>query len=412
MAENNDIPNKIPTGKFALLRIEVILGLILLVAVNAMLFVVNPLSKVDPESLPSAHSWVWWATQEFVKQPKAPDVVWLGSSLVMHPVSRLDADYLGKNLDYVKHHRSLYMENALEQRGAAGTVCYNFALPGGMVSDDYMVSRALFGKRKPAVVVLGLSIRDFMDNQVHCAGATPAFKYLQRYTSIDDLVDVSLPQIWQRADYLYGKMSYLWGKKLDIQVLLAEKVKKFVGPHFASAFPPSRIAEADPTRNQPSNLRSEVEEGMFIVQSKQPYSFEDNSKEYVKRYRSANDQMFKTQEFFFDKLVSELKQNGIEVVVVAMPVTELNHKLMPAGTYDRFIATLKNTSAKYSCSFLDLDSAGKFQLTDYYDTSHMNGAGGKKLVDSVAEAIYTQPSMVAALEKSARSSVAAQGQSF
>jgi hypothetical protein len=355
-----------------------ILAIALLIALNACLAYAQPLAKIDPESLPAARTWVWWATKEYLSAQPPPSIVLLGSSLVMHSISRLDADYLNHDLDYVHHHSSQYLEDKL------GTKCFNFSLPGGMMSDDYIVARALFkGKRKPKEVVLGLSLRDFIDNGVHCAGTTPAFRYLQRYTDIDDLIGISMPQIWQRLDYYLGKYIYLWGKKLELQVWLSQITNQLLHPLAAKISVPSKLGDLDLERNLPVNLRSEVEEGMFIVKSHQPYSFDDNTGEYKKRYRSANPSLFKIQTKFLEMLLQYCNSNGIKVVVVNMPVTQQNLTLMPAGSYDLYLNALQNASQQAHCKFADLNATGKFTSTDFYDTSHMNGTGGKKFADAL-----------------------------
>lgn len=382
-----------PAFKFAVIwSSPLVLALLILLGVNAYLNSTKPLARIDPESLPAAHTWVWWATKEYLAMQPSPSVVLLGSSLVMHSISRLDADYLNKDLDYVHHHRSVYLENALMSSTQThhsliiGTnpTCFNFALPGGMVSDDYIVARALFSeKRKPKVVILGLSPRDFIDCGVHCAGATPAFRYLKRYTNIDDLVAISMPQIWQRLDYWLGEYIYLWGKKLDLQVWLTQTTKTVLQPLSQRLSAPTRLEDLDLERDLPVNLRSEVEEGMFIVKSHQPYSFEDNTAEYKKRYRSPNPSLFSIQTTFLNMLVQYCKNRDIRVVVVNMPLTPQNIALMPAGSYDRYLQVLKQTSHRHGCRFMDLNTDPNFTRSDFYDTSHMNSTGGKKFADAL-----------------------------
>lgn len=388
----------------------------LLLAGNIWLWQEKPLAKVDPESLPAAHTWVWWAAQEFLDQKKPQDVVLLGSSLVMHPVSRLDADYLNKDLDYVHHHTSQYLADGLSQNlKNEPLACFNFALPGGMVSDDYIVYRSLFtGERKPKVIVLGLSLRDFIDNGVHCAAATPAFRYLNRFCNVDDIVDISMPQLFQRFDYWQGKTIYLWGKKLDLQVLLAENTKRTLGPTAAKVFYPSALNSLDLTRNLPSNARAEVEEGMFIVKSHQPYSFEDNSDEYRKRYRQGNESLFAIQTKFLEKLLDLAKKDEVKVILVNMPLTKANRALMPANYYERYVQLLQNCSQKWHIGFVDLNAQNKFNVKDFYDTSHMNGDGGKKLVDALIESITSDPQIASTLQRHDPNSaqLAAQGHSL
>jgi len=388
-------------------------GILLFLSVNLLLLVLQPLSKVDPESLPSAHTWVWWATREYLQEQHRPAVVLLGSSLLMHPVSRTDADMLGEDLDYVHHHRSLYMESLLAKRlEIREGSCFNFALPGGMMSDDYIVARALFGgQRKPKLIVLGLSLRDFIDNGVHCAGATPAFRYLKRFTSVDDLMPLAMPELWQRFDYAVGKAFYLWGKKLEMQVALSEKVKQRLAPLMARFCSPSQIDKLDPARNMPSNLRAEVEEGMFIVKAHQPYSWEDNSREYRKRYRTGNDKQFAIQAEFLEKLMALCHAQDIRVLIVNMPLTQTNLALMPAGSYRHYLCVLDQASRRWHSRFVDLSMDSRFQRADFYDTAHMNSSGGQKLIEAIVGQIAGSQRLTASLASppSVRSQLASQG---
>lgn len=413
MAQPENSSNKTPTGFWTnIRRSHVTLGIALFLMANLLFWYFQPLSKVDPESLPAAHTWTWWATQEYLSAKTAPAVVLLGSSLMMHPVSRRDADYLNKDLDYVHHHKSEYLKDSLARAlGLNDPSCFNFALPGSMISDDYIVTKALFsGDKKPRILVLGLSLRDFIDSGVSCPAATPPFRYLKRFVDINNIIGLAMPQVWQRIDYYVGNLVYLWNKKLDTQVILAEDVKSAVGPIMLRICNPSLIEKADPTKNLPSNLRSEVEEGVFIVKSHSPYSWEDNSAEYIKRYRVKHAEMFGIQAKFLVLLLDYCQAQNIAVLMVNMPITAQNMALMPAGQYGRYVALLKQTAAAKNCSFVDLNGSGTFQKTDFYDTSHMNATGGKKLLDSIAQAMIENKSLASMLtrtpptELSARSS--------
>ncbi len=366
-------------------------GVILFLLGNVLMLLWKPLANIDPESLPSAHTWVWWAAREYQAEPRTPEIVILGASLLMHPISRLDADFLNKDVDYVHHHRSEYMAASIQQKlGTAVSRCFNFALPGAMVSDDYMVLRAMLtGKRKPAVVVLGLGVRDFSDSLVSCPAATPPFRYLKRYANTDDLVDLVMPQLWQRFDYWLGRAIYPHGKKLDAQVAMCESTKNIIGKSFARVFPASALMEADPERNAPGNMRAEVEEGWFVVRAHQQLSFEDNTREYKRRFRSPNTSMFDIQEKFLEKFMADCHQKNIRVVLVNIPVTPANRALVPVGNYDRYLRLLHSTAQKWDACCVDLGEDHDFVATDFYDTCHMNAAGGKKFVDKIVSALQS-----------------------
>jgi hypothetical protein len=397
LPDNNQLIR--PQEQASFWKSHVISGLALFFAVNVLFWYAQPLSKVDPDSLPAAHTWTWWATREYLDQHQAPSVALLGSSLMMHPVSRQDADFLKRDLDYVHHHKSEYLSSLVSEKlGLRTASCFNFALPGSMISDDYIVAKALFRTdRKPKLLVLGLSLRDFIDSGVSCPAATPPFRYLKRFVDVSDVISIAMPQFWHRIDYYVGNAIYLWSKKLDTQVILAEAVKQTLSPKVSSFCVPSLIERADPTKNLPSNLRSEVEERMFIVRSHQPYSWEDNSAEYRKRYRIKHRDMFDIQTVFLGKLLDYCRSSDIPVLIVNMPLTEQNLALMPEGYYNRYLAMLERTAREKCCPFLNLNDRSTFTRADFYDTSHMNSAGGKKLLDQIAGAITANGQLAEAL---------------
>jgi hypothetical protein len=371
-----------------LCRSPITLGILFLLLINVACLIAQPFAKVDPNLLPATHTWTWWATQEYLAQRPAPPVAILGSSLLMHSISRQDADYLNQDLDYVHHHRSIYFEDRLKERFGIGKdlACFNFALPGDLVSDDYMIARALFrGEHKPRYVILGLSLRDFIDNAVNTPGTTPPFRYLKRFTDIDDIADLALPKFWQRIDYRFGKLFYPWDRKLDLQVILDQTTKKWFTPVMAALSTPSLLNSLDYRKHVPSDLHSEVEEGMAIVKAHQPYSFDANYADYRRRCGSPNPEMFKIQTIFLEKLVDLCKREKMQLIIVNMPLTKENVDMMPTGSYSHYLAVLKETAQKGALPFVDLNQREIFAHSDFYDTAHMNSSGGKKLLNQLAQ---------------------------
>jgi len=382
---------------------QVVLALGLLVIVNIALLKWQPLAKVDPEALPSAHTWIWWAAKELAQQKQGPDIALMGSSFMMHPLALRDADYLKQNFDFVHHHYSTYLEDSLKKNlGVQKAQCFNFAMPGGMISDHYMITRALLsGDKKPRVIVIGAGLRDFMDKHVHCPAATRPFKYLQRYINIDDLVELAMPQIWQQADYWQGRGIYLWGKKLDFQVVACDWTRKMFKPVLEKSCVKSPLNDIDMTRNAPSNMRMEAEEGLYIVKADEPYKFDDNTREYMSRYGTGNDKLLENQKLWLDKFLQLAQQENIEVLLVNMPLTPTNMQMMPPGAYDKCMAVMKEASQKWNVQLVDLNGGtgfgDKFDKLDFSDTAHMNGRGGKKLIDAINVAICRDKRLANAL---------------
>jgi hypothetical protein len=386
-------------------------ALALVLILNSILSFAFPSLRVSASDLPSAHTWEWWRTRSFLKHEKSPDVVLLGSSLMMIPVSVLDADYLNKDLDAVYHDHSVYLENALSSSSSAPS-CFNFAIPGGMISDDYMIFRALLhDKHRPKLIVLGLTLRDFIESHVTCAAVTPSFKYFKHFFNIDDIAELSMPEFWQRLDYWQSKLVFMVGERLDLQVTFAQELQSICNAWLgAGALAKSPVMESTQlTANIAHNLKTEAERGDFMLRANQVYPYEDNSIEYKKRFNNPNQKLFNAEASFLHRFLAEAREQGVKVLLVNMPLTQTNMTLMPQGFYGKYFSIAQREAVQANADFLDLNTGTKFGVSDFRDTAHMNSSGGRKLLDAVAASIEHSPDLAAALSNCGGSASARAG---
>ncbi len=399
----------------------------MLLLVDALLVISNPFGKVDPTRLPSPHSWEWWRTQSYLSAPRAPDVVLLGSSLVMIPTPMLDADYLNRPFDCVHHDHSIYMEDRLSEligpeksananaaeHGSSIFSCINLGLPGGMISDDYMVARYLLdGNRKPKVVVLGITLRDFIEHHVQYPATSHPYRYFSQFMDVADIVDIAMPQVWQRADYLWGRYFVLWGKRLQMQAIAEEMSKRTIAPIQSSQVAVNPVTDAERNKTLAAKLKEIAEEGEFVMEPHKLTLFEDNTNEYRSRFRGDKSELFNSESQFLAKLLKLLRDRDMEVLVVNMPLMPANMAVMPAGMYDKYMTVARDLVAENNCKFLDLNDPSKFVISDFRDTAHMNGNGGKKFLDSVDLAIAQDQGLRSALATGSSTSIAARAQSL
>lgn len=363
-----------------------VIGVVLLV--NFVLACVNPFGKTTLADLPKDHSWVSWTTTDFVNQPKTPDIVYIGSSLVLHPLTMLDAHYLKRTVDYTDHHRSAYTEDRIaKEMGIEKPVAFNFAMPGGMISDDWIITESMIRSgKKPKIIVLGLCARDFMDCKVRCPGVMPTFKYLSKVIDLEPVLDLALPNLTDRTDFVLGKIAYLWDAKPVIQELLRNQTKiAFASLGITSGAPKFAPKQLDELLN--TDMSAELERGMMVEEPDKERPFMDNSLEYRQRYKNRHEKLFAAEKQFLEKLLAAAKSNDIKVVVVNMPLTSLNVKLMPAGTYDEYLSTVRTLSAQHGAVFENFNDDTLFPSSVFYDTVHMNSVGGKRFVDALVEVI-------------------------
>jgi frataxin-like iron-binding protein CyaY len=381
-----------------LLSSSAFLGLLVIVGLNVVFLSFNPFLKADPDALPAARSWVWWATQDYLHHP-APKVVLVGSSMVMNASWLQEAAYTNKDVDFVVNHRSTYLQSVVEKYipGAKAT-SFNFGMPGEMVSDAYMIQRALFkGQNKPKVVALCLGTRDFMDTSFDCAAGTKPFQYLERFTDTHDLLELSMPNVWQRKNFYIKEFVYFEGKKWPIQVTLSERSKEILQPLVAACCKPSALDIQSEEDKRYAFYRSDIEKGVWIAHPTTAYHFYDNSADWQRRHKTLNQAMFDNQVKWLELSLDLCKKEQITPVIVNVPISPIALSLMPAAVYKRHIETLQAVAAKYGCSFVDSNAKKTFAAQDFTDVCHMGASGGEKLLDVVGQAIASDPAAVRAL---------------
>lgn len=374
---------------------------------NLLFFSLNPFGNVDPDALPVARNWVWWATHEFVESKKTPDLVVLGSSVVMHPLWHHEADFRQQTVDLVADHESKFLENVIEKNtGIKGLYCYNFGLPGSMASDDYMVVKALFKpEKKPKMVIIGICPRDMVDNRFNCAGSSKHFQYLSRFTQTKHLLDLSMPQWWQRVGYLAGESIYFSSKAQASQVVASETIRNIFQPltKFLPPSPLDRKSEEDKRFAMYQNL---VEKGFWIAKPNAPFMFMEDTADLKKRFKTPNDPLFANQRSWLDLCLADCSKQGIKVALVNMPNTDIAKSVMPEGVYQRHVNCLKELAARWDCLYVDADLPDYYGKKDFTDWCHLSADGGKKAFELIGKEISRDQKLVACLSEQGQKQIA------
>jgi hypothetical protein len=369
---------------------------------NLLFIYFNPFGKVDPDALPVARNWIWWATHEYSDAPNAPDVVVLGSSVVMHPLWHHEADFRQQTVDLVADHRSKYLEHVISSKAPLplkNITVFNFGLPGSMASDDYMVSKALFTEEhKPALVVLGLCPRDMFDNRFNNAASSKHFQYLSRYTETRHLLDLSMPEWWQRIGYLSSEALYFSSKATAAQVFTEEAVKAVFSP-LTSKLPPSPLDRKSEEDKRFAMYQNLVEKGFWIAKPNAPFMFMNDTGDLKKRFKNANNKLFENQRKWLEMCLQDCREKGIKVVLVNMPNTLIARSTMPSGVYERHVACLQGLANKFDCTYVDVDKPGVYGERDFTDWCHLSADGGKKAFGLIGEAIASNMQLVTCLSE-------------
>jgi hypothetical protein len=313
------------------------------------------------------------AAELLKSQNGSPTVVLVGSSLVLAPFWSADLNHFKGVGDCWHHHQSKWMEQLLTAAGMPHTSVINFGLPGLVVSDAYLITEKLFkGPTKPTIAFYGIAPRDFMDDFLGAHTQTPLFERLVTVPDALQLGDLYFSTPQERLDFILQKVVYLYGKRGRYQTRVSRTLNKAAERIFATGT--SYVAADEDSRALG-----------FLQEQNRPFVWAASIKEYKARYKTFNEVQFERQKKFLDAMLKLNKQRGITTVLVNMPLTPDNLRLMPAGLYDRYMRSIGDLVARNEVSLLDLHNSGQYADESFYDTVHLNARGGEQISFSLAQ---------------------------
>jgi hypothetical protein len=302
-----------------------------------------------------------------------PTISLVGSSLVLAPFWSSDLRHFKGVSDCWHHHQALWLEQCLASAGISKTSVISFGLPGLVVSDAYLITQKLFkGPTAPSVVFYGIAPRDFMDDFLGAHTQTPVFERLVTVPDAIQLGDLYFSNPQERLDFVLQKVVYLYGKRGKYQTRINKTVNKACDRIFGSN--QNSVTPDD-------DLRSLG----FLQEQNRPYVWAASIREYKARYRTFNEAQFEKQKHFLDALLKLNHERGITAVLVNMPLTADNIKLMPPGLYPRYMKSVQELAARHEVALLDLQHNDHYTDQDFYDTVHLNALGGDKLASTLAK---------------------------
>lgn len=358
----------------------------------------------------------------FFDAKERPELLVLGSSLPMEAIARYDAEYTGafneKSLNEVRQYTGAkYLEHLIEQKNGTKLSAFNLTCVACMASDaELILRRAVDAGRAPKIVIFGIGPRDFIDNIVPPPGKSPVCQLLSNR--------ITLPEIFAEArtldetrDLLLGQLVYLYKVRTDYKTMLTgwacdlfshpadlyesnqmTKLSQRVdgAKDLAEVSQESKAATREvckiDQKIDPTPVKSQKDE---TKAASQPFTAEQKRSQFAdlpewkERYRPANNDRFEKEKAAFQKMLDTCKQKGIRMIVVNMPITKENKDIVPKSLLDRYQNEICAMPAQYGNEMLDLDASGQFQLSDFYDSAHVNAQGGKKVQELMVSSAKT-----------------------
>lgn len=324
-------------------------------------------------------SLIWWTVNGYAREPKAPDVVLLGSSLMMTAHHAGDATKTKEVQNEVEHFRSACVQDFLHDDLVKKISCFSFAIAGQMASDAYVITRTMLnGEKRPKAIVYGIAPRDLIDNTLPSAASTETFKLLNRSNDLSDLAFTARSTPMEMFEYGLSSAVYTLSHRANV-VALQHRLAYNLAPYGSDAIEKNELKSTFQLRQLAMGEFPEDNGANELLIS--PYGlcnepYRDNTEEYRQRYARIKQKTYTNQLLFLSKLMQLCKADGIELVMVNMPLTPGNVQLMPPGFYSSFKEKIATMARENNAVYLDLNQPGKFEQKCFADTVHLNGLGG------------------------------------
>ncbi|HEY9679652.1 MAG TPA: SGNH/GDSL hydrolase family protein [Drouetiella sp.] len=311
-------------------------------------------------------AWMTQFTQtlpKYLNSPAKPDVLLMGSSLVLSPAALLE------KLEHRTGFGCTYFENQIQQRTGKHIAVDNVGVIAGMVVDQYTILKAsIDAGKKPTFVIYGMAPRDLADN-LTSAENSPTQQVLAMSQKSKSFFPTSLnPQDLEVCWNTHKLTASHWMKSIRLAALdVASKASHH----------PATVTDSTPAKSE--NLASEHTHMVVI-----PADLEL----YRQRYNPPNFDRMKGQAKYLESLLSLCAANHIPILLVNMPLPDVNRNVIPKPLLAEYKQTVKDVASKYpGCELIDLDQNTAFadNLNNFNDCVHLNANGGKKFFNMLAD---------------------------
>lgn len=330
--------------------------------------------------------------EKFLYSDDNPEIVLLGSSLVLKPSLECDRAFEGlvlpENLVEARRIKQKYTKSAHLQRMLQTQVegkfdLINLGVPSCMVGDYYLTLKKLkdFGKR-PQLIVLGLAPREFLDNSYPDPKQTASYELMSQLSPVHDWARHPLSAV----DYV---VQLLPPFALLNEIGDSVKVKAFSFRYAIEQKGSEPVHALVATCRQmllnslPRQMQNQVRQT-----HEKPYRYMDMAA-YNWSYNPPNLHHMRRQIRFLDLFVELASKWNLPVVLVDMPITAENQALIEPETLSFYKTVLREIAEKYKVTLVDANNLSGCTSADFLDSVHLNASGGHKCFNCLVNAIST-----------------------
>lgn len=371
----------------------VTVGVIALVAItDAWLLLFHPLAHVPTVSLDRGE--LFNALSVYPRDKSTPEIVLLGSSAVTAPLMQAEALFFNEPITRFSHRRCHYLEHMLAQRLGRQPQVFCLASGGQMASDAYLIARHISRLPKhPVAIVYGITPRDFQDNLLPSITSSETFQLLAGFEDLPKLLSSPRLDLEHKASLILGRVWALWRYRSDIRTYLVLKIKKTM----ERTLPFVVFDKYGDTRNLKPHKYGQFPEEARGTPHAWPglpldhLSSEQTQREYSRRYNPVSQELVEEEFCYFRELLKLCQNNHITLLVVNMPLSNLNKNLMAPGFYNKYVKKLEELSHSYNIDFIDMNQKPLTEPHNFVDTVHLTPQSGLVFLKALSNTIAKSP---------------------
>lgn len=319
----------------------------------------------------------------------------MGSSLIAVPSMSCDQTFVRAQSPYpavpdmfaFSHYKRCdYFKMLLSNKLGKKVDVINLGLAGIVASDQRLIlEKALAFNKKPALVVWTVAPAEFIWNDGCGVDKTRIGLAFKTYQWPTDAGSLALTVDRLRREFTWH-FDLLENELAACKIPMSDYCNKWMhrdgttqttaAKTAAETDQGKTAAEADPIRG--------IEIKMDAYGRKN--RLEDIAN-FRRNYAKVDGKLFDQQIDYFTKTLDLCNQHDIPVVIVNMPLTKYNRDLIDKRVYDKYLASVTKISKEHRIPFVDMDDSEQFVLSDFYDSTHLNESGGKKLFTALSERI-------------------------
>lgn len=325
---------------------------------------------------------------EYICSQPDPQVVMMGSSLLAVPSISCDEAFVRAKSPYstlpdmfaFSHYKRCdYFKMLLSQSLGKKVDVVNLGLAGIVASDQKLIlEKALAYNKKPSLVVWTVAPAEFIWNDGRGTDNTRIGQAFTTYAWPFDASAIALTADRVRRECTWH-VDLLENELASCKAPMSDYVNKLL----------NRPVEEDKTIAAAKKALAEIETD--TIESEMDAYGRKNRLEDIAQfkmnYAKVDDKLFDKQLDCFTKTLKLCNQHEVPVVVVNMPLTKYNRDLIEKSVYEKYISSINEIAQKHRTPFIDMDRTNNFALSDFYDSTHLNEIGGKKLFAALAERI-------------------------